>query len=95
MASSFADFQAVASAAAVARYPLTAGVDPNWTHDRRTTYIQRLQECRRAPSYVQTPYGNLSVVSDVWMEEDSAGWRTVRRCSSVCRRSRCRTCARC
>jgi hypothetical protein len=61
-------------AQAVARYPLTAGVDPNWTHERRATYIQRLQECTRTPSYAQTIFGNLPCLTEPWMEEDSRGW---------------------
>jgi hypothetical protein len=61
-------------AQAVARYPLTAGVDPNWTHERRATYIQRLQECKRTPSYAQTIFGNLPCMTEPWMEEDSRGW---------------------
>ena len=75
MSASFqTDFYAAASAAAMARYPLTAGVDPVWTHERRSTYIQRLQECKRTPSYVQSVYGNLPCLTEPWMEEDNKGW---------------------
>jgi hypothetical protein len=69
-----ASFQTDFYAAAMARYPLTAGVDPNWTHERRATYIQRLQECKRTPSYVQSVYGNLPCLTEPWMEEDNKGW---------------------
>jgi hypothetical protein len=74
MSASQANFLAAASVAAMARYPLTAGVDPNWTHERRATYIQRLQECKRSPSYAQSIFGNLPCLTEPWMEEDSRGW---------------------
>jgi hypothetical protein len=63
--------------------------------DRSTAYLRALDDCRRAPQYsILTPVGELTCTTWPLMEDDTKGWRTVRRCMKTCRRHQCRSCDR-
>ena len=58
-------------------------------------YIHRLEACARSPAYhVLSPIGEIPCSSQPLMEDDTKGWRTVKRCTTNCRRKSCRDCER-
>lgn len=62
---------------------------------RHNAYLIALAECRASPQYtVLTPVGEIACTTEPLMEDDTKGWRTVRRCMKTCRRHQCRACDR-
>jgi len=88
----------MSSSIASSRYPIFSTMSSEQVarvHERRDAYIRRLADCRRAPQYtILTPVGELTCTSEPLMEDDTKGWRTVRRCMKTCRRQQCRACER-
>jgi hypothetical protein len=83
---------------AASRYPISSTMYPELRARNlrlREAYERALEDCRLAPQYsVLTPVGEMTCTTEPLMEDDTKGWKTVRRCMKTCRRHQCRSCDR-